>query len=228
MITVVCYLWHGHHYSLQSRWNFGQDHVVRLRNMLRRHLPLEHDMVCVTHDAAWNEDVEGVRTVPVEENLIALAGVGWPKLSFFRPDAAEFFGGNRLLLIDLDCVVVDSLAPLVDREDKFVIWSHGGVEYCTAMILSDAGYHSEAWQKFDASIPTKITPPLEQLWIRRMYPSIEKVGAIWTKKDGVLKFSRDAKDGLPRGARIVFFNGKSDPSSAELQQQHHWIAENWA
>jgi cyanophycinase-like exopeptidase len=32
---------------------------------------------------------------------------------------------------------------------------------------------------------------------------------------------------LPKGAKMVFFNGKYDPSQRFLQQQYPWIKANW-
>ena len=32
---------------------------------------------------------------------------------------------------------------------------------------------------------------------------------------------------IPPGARIIFFNGKYDPSDPDLQQEYPWVAEHW-
>ena len=54
--------------------------------------------------------------------------------------------------------------------------------------------------------------------------------ATWTISDGIYNFNTQIRangKALPGNARLVFFNGKYDPSQPNLQARYRWIKELW-
>lgn len=96
MLTVCCVLKSGPEYRVE--------HVVALRDGVRRHLTLPHNFICLTD--LWPEAMEaGIASVSLKH--------GWPgwfsKLELFRPGV---FNGP-VFYLDLDSIIVGSLDDLV-------------------------------------------------------------------------------------------------------------------
>ena len=96
-MKVVC-LKHGSRY--------GPEWVTRLRDMVKRNLPIPHDFICITE-----RPVDGVTCVPFPEDMpvIGQHEGWWYKLALHKPG---YLTGDKLYL-DLDVVINDSLLPIV-------------------------------------------------------------------------------------------------------------------
>jgi hypothetical protein len=90
-MRVLCVKW-GDKYS--GEW------VVKLRNMVERHLSIPHEFVCIT-----DAEVPGITCVPFNTNL----PTWWSKLNLFEP--GRFPGLN--LYLDLDVILTSSIDGLV-------------------------------------------------------------------------------------------------------------------
>ena len=227
-LTVVCYKW----FDPQGRWNqhfvYGHEHVNRLGRMLSRHLPLPHRLVCVTDDPT-GIDPE-IATVPLDRELLAF-GERYPKLSLFDPEMQRRIGGGKFLCLDLDCVIVGDLGPLIDPTLDFCIRAGTSVtHYNTSMILLGPGARQQVWAQFDRERSPQWASRhigTDQAWISFVLGPGEST---WTAaRDGVLSYKRhcSGQSDLPSNARVVFFQGNVDPSLPELQERHPWIREHW-
>lgn len=231
LITVVCFLWHdptGRHNHL---YEYSAEYVNKLRSMLARHLSLPHELVCVTDEPdGLHRDIRVVPT-PAEVR-------GWPgmlrRLVIFREDAAELFG-LRILLMDLDVVILRDITPLVDRPEDFVTWEprlyyHLKGQYSrynTGFLLMDAGARPQVWREFSVERAQRELGAIhqgvvdEQAWITRILGPDETVWS-W---DGDVRSVRATPD--PQAARVVFFNGPRAPGMAAMQAEYPWIEANW-
>lgn len=316
MLTVVTWKWDDGIHPKKGL-KFGLEHLRVLANMLERHLHVPFELVCVT-DQPEKID-KRYRIVKIWTDYKELGGC-FRRLKMFSPDAEKIFGGDRLLSIDLDTVIVGDMTPLVDRPEDFIIWGEHWRRnpYCGSMWLLRAGSRSTVWTEFD---PKNYPPTSEgryplgtDQWRINdcLYPS----ELMWTTDDGVYNFGMDIRirpnvlekikgaarkkksewieskvtraveksygdskaknrtdrearlyaihaerktraalmrenqtfllsemlreeqqkqgyvqkhgDGkVPEGARVIFFNGKDDPSQPFLQKAYPWIAENW-
>ncbi len=152
----------------------------------------------------------------------------------FRPDAAALFG-KRILLMDLDVVILRDITPLVDRPEDFVTWEprlyyalKGQYSrYNTGFILMDAGARPEVWDEFSVERAQRELGAIhegvvdEQAWITHILGPDE---AVWPW-DGDVRSVRATPD--PQSARIVFFNGPRAPGMAAMQAEYPWIKSNW-
>ena len=150
----------------------------------------------------------------------------------FSPDMKDIIG-NRFVVLDLDAVITDDMTPLFLRNEEFVICQGTAprTPYNSSMILMTAGKRSQVWSEFDKQkIPefikqTKLVGT-DQAWISACLGPNE---ATWGPNDGVLSFHNHVikEDRLPANAKIVFFQGKYDPSHKNLQAKHPWIVKYW-
>ena len=234
-LTVTTFLWHDD--ARVRSYKFDPSHVVVLRNMVKRHLSIDHEFVCVT-DRPFKED--GIRCAPLDMSK-HVPGTCFVRLMLRHPRIGSLLG-RRILNLDLDCVVVDSLNQIVDRREPSVFWRNpnwpapGRAFYQTSIQLLDAGSHSELWTDFDP----KVTPS----WVNRRYGGREQAWASerlshdlphWTDADGIYGAGRlfngspdnGVQTELPKNARIVFFPGNREPSQLEVQQMHPWIGAHY-
>mgnify|MGYP001053218899 CR=1 FL=1 len=99
-LAIACVLktgvWRGGRYKPEQ--------VLWLKRQVEAHLPLAHRFVCLS-----DVDIPGVEVIPLEH--------GWPgwwsKIELFKHDL------GRVLYLDLDTVIVGSLAAMVSHPHKF-------------------------------------------------------------------------------------------------------------
>lgn len=235
MLAVVCWRWKP---ALGYRSNFGPETVNILRSMVDRHYLQPHRFICVTDNPAGiDADVE---IVPLWTDLADLPsphGRGQPscyrRLKMFSAEAEKIFG-RRFVSLDLDCVITGDLGPLWDTNADFQIWgdTNPTTHYNGSMILMNAAARREVWDDFDPARSPGLAKASGQFgsdqgWIsHRLGPGETK----WTRADGVYSYRNElALNGghLPRNARVVFFHGRFDPWSPEIQRKHAWVREHW-
>jgi hypothetical protein len=241
-LTVCCFLWTDP--ARQRSYTFGRDDVKLWNDMIEKNLTIPHRRVCITHRPDLVEDF--IETIPIDPAK-HVPGLCTVKLMVRRPDMAEVLG-NRILMMDIDCVATGNLNSLVERDEPSVFWRNpnfeiGGRRGYTqgSLQLFDAGSYSELWHDFDSNA----TPAMlnrrfgggEQAWISERLntawpePGWEWDVPVWTEEDGVYgagrlfggKADKGVQSELPENAKIVFFPGDRNPSQPEVRQAHPWI-----
>jgi hypothetical protein len=121
MISVVCYMWQGPRVFLPEYAN-------ALARMVKHYLTIPHRFICVTDRLdGFSSDVE-VMPMPDEAARVARFGspmgakfpASYRRLWSFSSEAKVL--GERVLLLDIDCLVVGDLGRLFRQEDDFVGW----------------------------------------------------------------------------------------------------------
>jgi hypothetical protein len=202
MLTVCAFYWED---SDRQREHKPTVEQVRIwRNMVERNLTIPHRIVCVTHrpdkinfmPTKW---LEGWKHVP---------GTCMIKLQAHRPGGVDK-EGDRVLLMDIDCVVTGNLDALIDRHEDYVFWKNPNHDPNTkdgrarayiqgSMQLFTVGATEFLWRDFDvralcgrdASDPSREVPPYrdhggrfggaEQAWIaERLNTSYPEQGWEW-------------------------------------------------
>lgn len=207
MLTVVCWKWVG--------WKaiYRPQHVHALQYMVQKHLQIPHRFVCVT------DDPKGLRCETVKlwsdpkVNLQAGHPNCYRRIKMFS-NYAKTLLGEKILSIDLDCVILKDITDLI-TDDDLKILSGGAAPYNGSLILHKPGTRTCLWDEFDS----EFTPPAilkhakktgvrhygsDQAWISYRCPD----EATWTREDGIYHWSAIRGKPLPENARIIFFSGR--------------------
>src|SRR5689334_21964452 len=108
-----------------------------MASMLRRHLHVPHEFVCVTDDRRGIDD--SVRVVPLPNRLSATPRC-IRRLRQFDGGWALRNLGQRIATLDLDIVITDDVTPLFTRPEPVVLWKPEHVDiYCGSLVIHDAG-----------------------------------------------------------------------------------------
>jgi len=231
-LTVVTFLWDDPERDKTHSYKFGPEHVVILRNMVKRNLTIPHEFVCVT-DTPF--EVHGIRIVDLDKTK-HVSGTVFARLMMRKPDIAATLG-RRILSLDLDCVVVGSLDDIAGRTEDAVFWHNPNFGlprrafYQTSIQLFDAGARSQLWTHFDpeTSVPlaNRRFGGAEQAWVSEMLDWDE--ANFDAEFDGVYGAARGTgigvREALPDNAKIVFFPGNRIPSQPETQAEYPWVGE---
>jgi hypothetical protein len=233
MVTVVCWRW-GKKYPAS--------HVARLQSMLKRHLTIPHQLVCLTDKP--KELPKGVMAAalpkpPKGDNKCLR------RMWLYSQDAERL--GDRLFQIDLDVVITANIDNIVGRTEPFVIWKgdsntiHKWAYNATVMLLN-AGAKRYVWDRFIANPVGVMAAADKDGWWAKVNSDQAAATfllkddpdvATFTQADGIYAYRVFAgKHGergavLPDDARIVSFHGPRDPSVPDLQLKSPWIREHW-
>lgn len=233
MLRVVTWKWNTPGY----RSSYGPAQVNVLRSMVARHYPDPHEFICCTDDPTGLDS--RIRFVPLWNDFADLGHPSGPRypscyrrLRAFDPDIGQVFG-DRFVSLDLDCVIVDDLRPLWNRPEAFVGWhgTHARNSFNGSMFLMTAGARPQVWTEFNPrKSPERAQRAgyygTDQAWISCCLGSKE---ARWSDADGVLSYRLHVAPAAGRllpNARVIFWNGKSDPWGEESQRLD-WVRDNW-
>lgn len=212
MLTVVCWKWRGWRAIYEPR------HVHALKRMVEQHLHMPHRFVCITDDADGLE----CETVPLWDSPVEHVRSGYPncfvRLGVFSIEARELLG-ERVLSIDLDCVILDDITDLIG-DDDLKIMAGSVCPYNGSLFLHRTGTRSWLWDEIAADPISSLQAVRrharktrrdyygsDQAWIAYRCPD----EPTWTEADGVYQYRRLGARPLPDDARIVFFAGPEKP-----------------
>lgn len=231
MLTVVTWVWNGPR-------NYKPEHANVLRSMLRRHLHVPHRLVCFTDYASgFADDVEAMPLPASVDSLLHMrtpeAGLMpscYPRLWMFSEEAKCL--GERVLLLDVDLLIVRDITPLVEPKDDFVGWrpiKSWGKESRVAggMYLLTPGTRTQVWDDFT---PEGVRAAKkagfrgsDQAW---MSYKLGATAALWPKHCGVYAIGdlRQFGNVPPGDARIIQFCGYRKPWDVT---DVSWVKDNY-
>lgn len=213
MITIAC---------VRTGNKYGIEYVVRLRNMVRRHLPLEHEIICITDQP---EQVSGVRMIPLK--YPQLDG-WWAKMALFE---YQCINHHRTVYLDLDTVIVGDLSPLAavsgfaicENFTKLAGHRDWPCNYGSCVMVLPPYFGAEIWAPFESDMQSVIAacPKGDQQAIELLYPNADYLQEVLPT--GYLIGRRDFTDEQPVGASLMIFAGKHKPHNTP----HTWLKEAW-
>lgn len=212
-ITVVC--------VLRSGGDFTADYVVRLKNMVERHLPMPHDFVCMT-------DMEDVpcETIKLKHNWPGW----WSKLELFRPG---LFPG-KVIYLDLDTVIVDDIERIATYPHEFSMLAAFRIPKRRASgVMAWRGDYSKLYDAlvanpsvmYENGRPGSRLKP-DQAFIVHQYKTIyQKVPKAMQEILGIASYKNNCVNTgkYPPGTSIVCFHGQPRPSMVKDQ----WVVQAW-
>jgi len=237
-LTVVCFYWHDDKAKCRRIYEYKPKHVFILKQMVEKHLTAPYDFVCVTDTP---EEFNGEINTVLLDKTTFVPGTRYMKLMLWRHDIGNIIG-ERMLYLDLDCVITGSLDPIVDRQADVVLWRNPNFQgpskrrarYNTSIMLITAGARPQLYEDFDPQKHPKrlrkIWGGTDQAWISHKLSWEDE--DYWTDADGVYGAGRLARNKrrdkgvgtkLPDDARIVFFPGSRIPHMRKIKEEHPWI-----
>lgn len=235
-LTIVTFKWRG----WRGDTYYKPEHVNALGHMLKDHCSLPYRFVCVT------DDTHGVEfeTYPLWNGPAVEVPKNKPncfkRLRLFdRLMAKEF--GPKILQLDLDCVLMDDIAPLI-TDDPFKIMYGKAAKYNGSMWQVKPREMSYVWDDFGLQ-PREAQRELyvynhkikrgnygsDQAWLSYKIQD----APMWTNDDGCYHYTLLHPDvrspgnsvprsstKLPKNARAVFFAGGTKPWSPGVAEKN--------
>lgn len=228
MLHVLTWLWS----QPNGRASYNAEHVNIWADQIDRHLDMDHQLACVTDMPEGIDPRVRIIEPPRDFEDVELptwgAARGLPqclrRIALFRPDAADIFG-ERFVSMDLDAVIGNSLDPLFDRPDDFVMYRGTTAQrpYNGSMLLMTAGARSQVYAEFTPDRAVEAGKKFlgsDQAWISHVLGWGE---ATWGPEDGVLWWG-SRSNGLASTRRLMFFPGSPKP----WQINHDpWVVEHY-
>ena len=241
MIKVVCLKWGT---------KYGPEYVNRLYRMVKKHMTLPFTFTCIT------ENSEGLNPEIQIQPLPDLGLKGWwYKLLIFKRGFLDTSSGDKVLFLDLDVVILNSLNDVVTYSDDFCISADDTEhQYNSSVMCFYPEKFGFIWDAFDVQKDLIVNQMHgDQDWIQyicqnaTIYPkqliksfkidldcktpfSFGKVGRFFRKKMPFLLPKGEVD--YPENTAIVLFHGKPDPEDImdgpyDKYRKAPWVKEAW-
>lgn len=245
MINIVCFFWVDA--ARKRSYQITPEDVRIWDRMVARNVTVPHRRMCVTHRP---DLIDFMETLPLDLEK-HVPGTCLVKLQAHKVGGVAM-EGDRVLTMDVDCVVVDCIDPIITAPEPMKFWANpnftvGGRRGFVqgSMQLFTVGATEFLYDDFD---PKRSMAWLnrrfggaEQCWIsERLNTAYPEAGWEWsvphyTEADGVYgagrlfngKMGNGVQSELPENARIVFTPGDRSPSQLEFRRSHPWAEKFW-
>lgn len=189
-------------------------YVNRLAAMVRSHVTIPHEFVCIT------EDRTGIDNCIVCVDPPDPWPGWWAKVSLFRPRV------TRILYFDLDTVLLDNCDFLAAYNGPFAIlqdFYRLGHAYGSALMsLAPGNYASHVFESFTWPPPTGLHG--DQNWLEEQLPHADLWQEMYPSKIVSYKVHVQKRGAVPPGASIVCFHGH--PKQTDLPRGH-FLRREW-
>lgn len=216
------------------RTAYGPQHVNRWAEMVRRHCTLDLDIACVTREKGIDPSIRIIEPPGCFEDV--RTGLWRPsqpqcyrRLALFRPDAADVFGAERIVSMDLDCLVTGDLDPLWRTHYDFRIYrgTCPNRPYNGSMVMILAGARAQVYDRFTPARAAKAQEQYvgsDQAWIMHCLGPRELT---WGPEHGVRWYQKGAVRNTP-STRLIFFPGRPKPwDRKNFPPKMRWIPDGW-
>lgn len=210
-LRVICWLWRQE----KTKHVYTDEHVRTWAGMVRRHLTLPHTLAVVT-DLPGDYGGIDVIAPPDEFNDVKLSrwSAARPqclrRLSMYRRDAAELFGGDLIVCMDLDIAICASIDTLFAGGEDFRIarGTLGDRPYNGSIQMIRAGARAQVYESFSAQAAEEASRRFigsDQAFLMHILGPNE---ATWGPEHGVVAHQRKRHCKSPR---IVTYPGSLKP-----------------
>ena len=210
-LTVAC-VW------VQGHVPFSARYVVRLRNMVARHLDRPHRFVCLTDRTLALPEIEtvGIRWANTLKGW-------WAKVELFKPGRFD----GRVLYLDLDTLIVDALDAIVDYQAPAAFVPDAGTfqgkegkavvkRFNSSVMVWDAGTLDVLYARWSSAVAHRLWG--DQDWAGEQVPNAALMPLEWFPR------LSQCPDGPPAGAKVIL---AKVPKNEIAAQRYPWFAERW-
>lgn len=254
MITVVCWKWNNGMHPKKKIF-FTHEHVNKLRSAVEKNTTLKHNFVCICDD--WKGLHSSVQPINIDRHFAEFKDWGgcYRRLRAFDLSVSAALFGSRFVSLDLDVLVTGNLDSILGFEEDFRIWQdkfRRKTPYCGSLWGMKVGARQVVWDSFRSKphMSVELMRRLKYVGTDQAHisASLFPKEAVWGVDDGVYNFntrvrrqvlySHWLKDSgeridkrvngdIPEGAKLIFFNGKYDPSQVGLHRTYPWVGDLW-
>ncbi len=244
MLNIICWKWNAGRHS-KKKIIYSARHVNVLYKSCLKFVDIPFKFTCITDNTkGLYKDIE---TVPVWNDY---EKYGWcyRRLKTFSKEMIPILG-ERILSIDLDCLIMKNITSLIDNDEDFMIWKSNTPRspFSGSMWMMNIGVYQDIWDDFKEKdlIKTKhahykyqnrhalnagFNVGSDQSWLN--YKLSNKNFKYWTADDGIHLFrnlfnKKSSSSNKFNESKIIFFSGASDPSQKNLQSKFPWIKKYW-
>jgi hypothetical protein len=240
LIKIVCFKWKSAGETFRYREPYTAEHVNIFAAMINRHVKTPHEVICFTDDPRGIN----VKTIPIWDDL-AEYQMCYRRLKLFSSEMKTLIG-DKFIALDIDCIIKGDITDIVEFKEDFKIFQPRTTKtpYNGGLFGMNPGSRAFVWDDFNTEdlvwMPQKrgghryvhkkahdmgYTVGSDQAYISyKLYPK-EKT---WTQINGIGLFPDVLqKKNNPADLRLIFLNGKYDPSQKDLQEKYPWIKNNW-
>lgn len=231
-----------------NRAGYDAAKVNRWASMLGECLTMPHELAVVT-DIPEGLD-PSLRIIPLPRDFDGIRVPGWSeasglpqcyrRLKLFAPDAADYFGAEDIVSMDLDSLFLRNLDHLFAEPADFRMFAGTSRirPYNGSMVRIRAGARPKVWREFSAD-PVGVATRARKLFIGSDQAVISMIlgkgERTWSEREGVFhyspKFERlhgGAHSARPPGnMAMLFFPGNIKPWDRQAMRLP-WIADRWA
>lgn len=231
LTTIACVYVHGH------VKDFRPEYVIKLASMVSRHMDgRPYTFVCLTDrpEKIYARNVELVK-IPPPAPLPRPMPYGypagkaifawWSKLELWNPRHGLT---GRVLYLDLDTLVVDSLLPILDYPSPFALVPHAGTfngrlglrvvkRFNSSVMVWDAGVNHRLFTEWTPEIAMDLHG--DQDWIGQQMPEADTMPAAWFPRISDLKMERPGPE-----AKVIL---AKHPKNALAAEWYPWVREVW-
>ncbi len=230
MISIVYWLYKDEFCARSYR----AEHVNAQLPMLRRHCHIPYRVVCVTDMPEGLDPSITVIPAPVHgDGPVHSTDKRYPRcyrrLWNFSAEAKVL--GDRILSLDIDSLVCDSIGPMLDRKEDLVIWKNTNGVTLGAAYLLRTGTYKFVWDSFRATmspyeLAAKGLQQSDQGWLNYILP---RNTPAWTELDGLHcpRANLAGEYPLPVTARLVSFGGPEKPWMDAAKARFPWIKNHY-
>lgn len=202
-------------------------YVYKLQAMVKRHMPMKHEFICLTDRAYQLDNHYGVKAIPI--NRFELGG-WWGKMVLFMEGWRY---PDRVLYFDLDTVICGDLSPLMDLPIDFGICANftraAGIKnwpcrYGSCVMTFGPEFDGKIWSEFwkdRRAIMARAGHYGDQKAIEELIPNATLLQDVLPH--GYFLGYRDLKAEKPPGCSVVVFAGNSKPHNCTEK----WIKDEW-
>ena len=228
-LSIICWQWND------GFRKYLPQHVNWLAAACKQHCSFPHRFVCITDETkGFSNDVE---VMPIPDSARPVARLRTVEQARFPSSYRRLWGfseeatvlGDRILNLDVDCMVVSDLWELFNNDHDFVGWRPQSVWGKEMRIgggtwLLRTGTHTHVWDNFSIEKAREARRigwrGSDQAWMSYCLAHTCKVWpryiGIYQKQDGAQQWRE-----IPKGARIIHFNGHVD--YWDLRNKIKWV-----
>lgn len=240
MDSIVTFLWND------GFRDYSTEHVNILAKQAEDCVSLQYQFVCV-YDQVNPEglDTNRIKAIPLPESAKWTRNLSNPisnrlpssyrRMWAFSEEAKIL--GDRILLLDLDCLIVSDLKPLFEYSNADFVGWNPRIEFpgkkCKepkriggGTWLLRTGTNTHIWDKLSESGIRKAKKSgwkgSDQAWLSYNFADS---CVCWPQSMGIYnnQETRLWKDNMPEDAKIIHFNGKEKPWHKKAMERRKWF-----